>query len=110
MYIVSCKINLLYLQNEALLSYSVGKLNWYIYEGNTQHGALVKTVLSRASAHPPISPLLWFLEVLRVTAHHAIFFSSHFVRKRSEGARGRMVRASENVFVKCRSNGRGGGG
>ena len=70
----------------------------------------MKTVLSRASAHPPISPLLWFLEVLRVTAHHAIFFSSHFVRKRSEGARGRMVRASENFFVNAEATGEGGGG
>ena len=31
------------------------------------------TVLSRASAHPPI---LWFFEVLHVTAHHAKIFCS----------------------------------
>ena len=34
------------------------------------------TVLSRASAHPPILTVLWFFEVLHVTAHHAKFLCS----------------------------------
>ena len=34
---------------------------------------LCATVLSRASAHPPILTVLWFFEVLHVTAHHAKF-------------------------------------
>ena len=38
------------------------------------------TVLSRASAHPPILTVLWFFEVLHVTAHHAKIFRSEIRR------------------------------
>ena len=37
---------------------------------NAGYGRFTSTVLSRASPHPFLT-VLWFFEVLRVTAHHA---------------------------------------
>ena len=44
-------------------------------------GAIIITVLSRASAHPPISTAVWFLEVVCLTANHTKFLcnDSQFV-------------------------------
>ena len=49
-----------------------------------EEGFPARTVSSRASAHPPILTVLWFLEVLCVTAHHAKFLRSESESRSAE--------------------------
>ena len=91
------------LQNEALLSIL------YVHCGKVKlvYRARGKTVLSRASAHSPISPLLWFFggpPCNRPLCY--IFFSSDFVGRKAKLLVAKMVRASENFFVNKTSGGR----
>ena len=66
----------------------------------------VLTVLSRASAHPPILTVMWFFKVLRVTAHHAKFSHSESEGRSAERHNIRQVCtylsvASFAVFFPC---------
>ena len=65
-----------------------GRMNWIREEGGgrimCEEGFPARTVLSRASAHPPILTVLWFLEVLCVTAHHAKFLRSESESRSAE--------------------------
>ena len=63
-----------------------GRMNWEEGGGRImwKEGFPTRTVLSQASVHPPILTVLWFLEVLHVTAHYAKFLRSESESRSAE--------------------------